>query len=376
MSVLNRMLHDLESRGATPAVVAAAGVATVARPAFAAPARQSTSRRLAMWVGLLAVIAAVAGTHAWLQIRDAGSVRTPTPLGAREFGAAIAPAVAVAAVVNTATATTPAVAAPVTTTALEVTAPVAAAGPTQIPSATAPKHTPRPARTAAARSQPTRLAALPATRPPAASPQSPAGAAPGAPTESIAQPIVVTRVSGDPDLARAADFIARGRNTEAKAILTKLLQTNPRHAAARAALAALQAEGGSREAALATLLDGVEFDAPRFAPPAAQLQAELGDVPGALVTLARVPASARDGAYHALTAGLAQRAGDPARAVDSYRNALQATKPNPVWWIGLAFAHESLGETTEAQAAYARAMADARLPAEARAFAERKLAGR
>jgi tetratricopeptide (TPR) repeat protein len=213
-----------------------------------------------------------------------------------------------------------------------------------------------------------------AARPQASTPPAePANLAP-APTK----PAPVRRSAAsltDPqaDLARAADLIARGRGREAKPLLMELLAREPRNAPARAALVALQSESGERTQALVTLLDGANVDPARFVAPAAQLQTELGDARGALATLQRMPPELRDGAFHALAGGIALAAEAPQQAVEAYQRAVSSPTAQPLWLVGLALAHETAGQATQAQAAYVRALQQPQLPADARAFVQQKL---
>src|SRR5262249_53159509 len=185
----------------------------------------------------------------------------------------------------------------------------------------------------------------------------------------------VVRSGGDVahDVDRAADLIARGRANEAMDLLVQVLSRQPTHVAARSSLAALLAEAGRREQALHVLLAGSELDASTFAMPAAQLQAEMGDLNGALQTLARVPTARRGASYEALSAGIAQRAGDHMTAIAAYRRALAQPQPDPVWWVGLGVSLEATGEPADARSAYARAAAEARLPAEVRRYVTERL---
>jgi MSHA biogenesis protein MshN len=187
---------------------------------------------------------------------------------------------------------------------------------------------------------------------------------------------VVVRASNTvaADVDRAADLIARGRATEAMELLAQVLARQPTHAGVRSSLAALLAESGRREQALHVLLAGSEQDPVHFAAPAAQLQAELGDLAGALATLARVPQTRRSARDDALYAGIAQRTGDHMTAIAAYRRALAQPRPDAVWWVGLGVSLEAIGEAEDAAGAYARAAADARLSADVRRYVADRLA--
>ena len=358
MSVLNQMLRDLEKRGAMPDLVAAAGTATVARPALADVQRPARLRRAWIWAAVLATAAAFVGVHSWLsyRVQQAGTARTP--LGARQFASVVAPPQAA-----------PVSAAPATTAPAVTAGPVIAAAPTPPP--VAKREEPK-ARTIAER--PRRGAAAPRSDPIAPTPTPETFARP-VPAEPDA-PAMVARSTGETnrDVDRAADLIARGRATEAMELLVQVLARQATHAEARSSLAALLAEAGKREQALHVLLAGSEIDAGRFAIPAAQLQAEMGDLRGALQTLARVPPPRRNAAYEALQAGVAQRAGDHMTAIAAYRRALAQPGANAVWWVGLGLSLEATGEPIEARNAYTRATAEARLPADVRRYVAERLA--
>ncbi len=168
------------------------------------------------------------------------------------------------------------------------------------------------------------------------------------------------------------DLIARGRSTEGAELLTEALAAHPDWSDARATLAALQAEGGDRRQALATLLAGVPIDPRRFALTAAQLQAELNDAAGALQTLDRVPTEARGAAYHALAAAVAQRASQHQLAVTEYGAALGFEPTNAVAWVGMGISLQALGRDADALQAF-RSAAGGTLSPDLRAFVESRI---
>jgi tetratricopeptide (TPR) repeat protein len=416
MSVLNKMLADLDARGALAASPAASHASQAFSPAGAdaaaaamikqvMPVRASTPRRgiarTAAWTLTISVVLVVAGTLAWMEYRAKNVMLSGKPRGIKEFSHALPPLDAPSAPLASA--------APADGNLRNTPAgdgPAAQAAPAQAPAQTSfglrtaalppqePATASSPAPVAAAAARPAAAPPAPASRPAPASaspwraddpPSSrtvasgPPQSAPGS-TQVSAVPAAAVRRSAsslaDPnaDLARAADLIARGRNTEAMPLLRDVLARDAKQHAARSALAALQAEAGQRRDALATLTDGVEADPLRFAVPAAQLQNELGDSLSALQTLQRVPPAARNGAFHALAGGIAASAGRHAEAVASYRQALGSPNPNPLWWIGLGLAHEAGGATAEARAAFARLAPVAALPDDVRLYVQQKLA--
>jgi MSHA biogenesis protein MshN len=360
MSVINQMLRELEQRGATPPQVAAAGTATVARPPLPRTGPRASRTRRWVWTGVLAVSATLIGVHAWLDLRVQQAQTPPAPLGTRQFGALVAAEAQAAPAAPAVAAPAPAPA-PVVLPAAEA----AAAARRHAPTAPSPKEPARP-RAAA-------VSAAPRTNAAPADSSAPARVADASAAPAAAA--LVVRPSNDValDLERAADLIARGRSSEAIALLRQILVRHAAHAGARTTLAALLAESGQREAALHVLLAGCELDAVRFAPLAARLQAELQDVPGALQTLARVPATTRGAGHEALFAGLSQRAGDHETAIAAYRRALSQPQPQAVWWVGLGLSLEAMQQPAEARTAFTRAAADPALPADVRRYVTEKL---
>jgi MSHA biogenesis protein MshN len=337
VSVLNTMLHDLERRGAAapgslPAEPRAQPPAPP-MPGFAGP----PVRRLAhpgLWLAAAATIACAA----WLWPRPAHrSVATSEPPPA----SVAQPQVAV-----------PAPPAPMTEAAAVAPPAAATAAPARIAAAAAP---------AQARVRPAPPAAPPALEPDAVSASA-----------GVAAPAVAPSAARS-ELARAMELVERGRNAEAARLLGEALSARPQWSDARSALAALQAEAGERRQALATLLAGVPTDAARFAPTAAQLQAEFNDAGGALRTLEQVPAAARDHGYHALAAAIAQRDGRHAVAVDEYAQALRSAPGDALSWVGMGVSLQALGRDAQALAAYRNA-AGATLSADLRRFVQARMA--
>ncbi len=157
-------------------------------------------------------------------------------------------------------------------------------------------------------------------------------------------------------------------------MLERVLAASPQQVAARQALAALHAESGQRDLALAVLLDGAAIDAPHFAAPAAQLQFESGDTRSALATLARIPLAQRSAQHDALAAGIAFSAGMFADAVESYERAVRTANAPAIWWLGLGLSYEAAGQRSDAHATFARLSNAAALPNELRAFVNDKVA--
>jgi Flp pilus assembly protein TadD len=370
MSVLNRMLSDLAARGAVaaPAHRLDGAAALSAREAVGTrlPARGTRHRQWLFWSVIAVASIAVVASMPWFE-RNVRTVRlSGTPLGAAQFGAAV-DVEARALVPLGPQAAAPLPSAPPSPASIEESAPVS-------PPVVTPRRsdTPTTSKAALALPAPAEHRAQPTARPDqdvAALASEPRAGAP----PTIRRPAAGSGPSSD-HYTRATELIARGRHHEAMDHLLQLLAVQPAHGDARAALAALQAEAGWNERALATLLAGVATDPRRFAPPAAQLHNELGDTAAALVTLERIPHALREGSHEALLGGLAFRAGQYARAADAYERALRSEHPAPVWWIGLGLAQEAAGRRNEAHAAYQRLARATALPAEMQGFIAQRLA--
>lgn len=392
MSVLNQMLNDLAARGelaqakpGQPLPDLPKGVAA----GFALPPAQnaeSNTKRRVVWTGTLLIVAGTAGALWWQEQQAAESIRVPTARSAPSLvlAAQAAPAQTEAVATNASAATPAATTPAMTSPAPASTQQVAMAA----PSAPAAPATPRTAAPASSDPAPTtKTAPVPApngAKPAKASdaprvrrePRVPAAAAAasGAPESTAIARSAASQNDPNADVARAADLIARGRHTDAMALLISVLDRDPHHGNARAALAALQAEAGRRDLAAQTLLAGSALDPLRFAMPAAQLQSELGASDGALATLQRVPAQHRNGAFYALYGGIALRANRAPDAVEAYGLALKQPQANGLWWIGLGLALEATGQPTDAREAYAQLYAAPGLDAEVKDFLTERLA--
>ncbi len=328
MSVLNTMLRDLERRGERPAQPLPAIDIEPSTPA-GAPSGAASKRSWRVRLLLLA-LACGAVAAAWVWFKPfAPPVQAPVMVAVQPTSRALAPA---------SSAEASRAVAPAKSAELPSLPPMTAAE-SPVPQPEHP-HTPTPVRTAVPPSTPNHPAAnLLATAAPAGESSPPPAA-------------TLSRSPAQAELARASDLIARGRNAEAESVLRAILLAQPGWNDARMTLAAVQAESGRRTEALATLLDGVRLDAARFAPTAAQLQAELGDPVGAVQTLDQVATTSRDAAYHPLAAAIAQRAGLHEQAIEEYRQTLNSAPGDALSWVGLGVSLQALRRDAQALQAY------------------------
>ncbi|MCW5632060.1 MAG: tetratricopeptide repeat protein [Rubrivivax sp.] len=153
------------------------------------------------------------------------------------------------------------------------------------------------------------------------------------------------------------DTAQTGQRQTALAQARQLLDLQPLHQATRLVAAQLEQEGGAPDRALALLREGLSLQ-PRqsaLALPAARLLALAGAADEAMALLDEhgVTGPEADG----LRAGVLARRGDFAAALDSYEAAARAQPLNPMWWLGLGVALESVGEPARARLAFAKAQA-------------------
>ncbi|MGF6274483.1 MSHA biogenesis protein MshN [Massilia sp. UYP11] len=338
MSLINKMLQDLDARAGQP------GAAPLPADVRLAPPREARAPWLrgALAGGALIAVAA-AGLIGWRAMGE-----PPAP----QVAAVAAPAQPVAL-------------------ALPVAAPVPVVDVAPPPPPPEPEPEPEPElepEPAPAPSAPRKDAArggarvAPAPRPPTAS------AAVGGHSETAAQ-------RTENAYRRALLALEDGRVTEAVATLQAALTIDPRHEPSRQTLVGLLIEAGRPEEAMRQLHAALALDArqPSLAMLLARLQLERGGP--ALDTLMRtLPHAAGNGEYHAFLAGVLQREGRHREAAGHYQAALRTAPGNGVWWMGLGISLQAEKRDAEAVAAFRQALASGTLaPAELTAFVERRL---
>lgn len=169
---------------------------------------------------------------------------------------------------------------------------------------------------------------------------------------------------------------AQGRAAEAQPLFEEALKLDPRHLGARQALLALLVDAKRYAQAEQLLQDGLALNlsSPAWAMALARLQMERGDQNAALGTLERHAPQAQDSAdYHAFQAALLQRAERHAEAVAHYQAALRGQPHRAVWWMGLGISLQAEKRVADAEQAFSRARATPGLSPELQAFVEQRL---
>ncbi len=166
-----------------------------------------------------------------------------------------------------------------------------------------------------------------------------------------------------------------GRASEAERYFRESITEDRSHAAAQQALVGMLINAGRLDDAEQVLNDSLSANPrqPKQAMLLARLQVERGDLEVAIETLERVsPYAGNDANYLSFMAAVLQRAQRHEQAVAQYRNALALMPRNAVWLMGLGISLRAMGESEQAQQAFASAAAIGTLNTDLQAFVERQ----
>jgi len=372
MSLINKMLQDLDARGGQPAPAA---VLPEIKPVLP-PERSVPWLR----VGLLAALVSVLGASAYVAWRMQQTTAVEVPVTVSVPAAQpSAPAAPVTAPVQ-----------PVLAEAAPVPAPEPVPAPAQ-----SLKEAPKPERVAPAVQAPTpaprkrdkpvkKEAPAPKREPVPAGPAPVKAAAPAKPLAArpavakAPQPqsgrVETTAQRAENNYRRALASLEDGRVTEAMSHLQESLRADPRHEAARQTLVSLLIEAKRPDEAIGQLGVALALDPrqPAMAMLLARLQLERGG-PGIDTLMRTLPYANGNGEYHAFLAGALQREQRHREAAEHYTAALRTAPQNGVWWMGLGISLLAEKRTAEAADAFQKAGASGSLTPELQAFVDRKL---
>ncbi|MDZ4253720.1 MAG: tetratricopeptide repeat protein, partial [Sulfuritalea sp.] len=346
MSLVNKMLRDLDARRAAPGERAAL-------PSAVTPlvARQEPPRHQGVWLAGLLLVASAAATGWWLWSAAPQPAPVTTPSAATV--ATALPATPVVAAVAPA----PTIVAPTDATP-PLPQPVPAEPELRIDPDLAMLPAPRPAPQARpAVSKPQSAPLQPAASAPTAVPLRPVVAA--LPKDVAASPAAEPSINKQPRLPSAveraeADYRRgqlaqrQGQQEEAAARYQAALAEHPEHAAARQSLAALKIEARRYDEAEALLRNGIALPAVRLASvlALARLQVERGQAAAALeLLLANAAAGERSADYQGFAAALLNRAGRQREAAERYQAATHLAPNDGRWWVGLGIVLDAEGKT-------------------------------
>lgn len=363
MSLINKMLQDLDARGSQPGAALPPEVRTVAP-------RERSVPRLAL-IGGAAALCAVAIALGWTYLRRAAPqpvvplvvvtqpVQQTQPPRQALVAAPAAPAAGIHAI--------PAAIAVPSEPPVPPAPPLAAA-PVRVPARVAPPVREKRVSSKGRDVEMTRIAGR------HDAPVAEKSARTAVPMQEGKQ--VTTGQRAENDYRRGLDALQEGRVPEAVARLQQALAIEPRHQAARETLVRLLLENQRSDEAMRQLQLSLSLDPkqPAQAMMLSRMQLEKGGGALAVETLTRtLPFASDNGDYRAFLAGVLQRQQRSKDAAEQYQLALQHGPQNGVWWMGLGIALQADGRPVEAKDAFLRARASANLSADLQAFVERKL---
>lgn len=376
MSLINRMLQDLEARRAAEQ---GSALSKDVRPL---PAARQASLLRAVVVGVAGAAILVAGGMLWMELQEQPAALPPVAVPKPIVVTAVTPPAPPAPAQPAAAPAEPAAApAQPDTSAQASPAPVAEA-PKSLPETKA-QVVPAPAQSkAVAEAVESGLKVATSLTLPRdvqeSSPAKPARAEKPVPVV-IEKKVrnVPAKERAESEYRKALGLLNQGRQNEALAGFGAALQAEPTHVNARLALVNLLLEQQRLADAQAILEEGLGLlpGQPQLAMRLARIQVERGDLRGASDTLqkARGSASAANPEFHALHAAVLQRLTLHKDAVTEYQAALRLAPQAGVWWMGLGISLEADGRGAEAREAFQRARSSGALSAELDRFVEQKL---
>jgi MSHA biogenesis protein MshN len=355
MSLINKMLQDLDARGGDQAAPGL-GHAQIRSVSMAGRLRASLNARMLVSAALCLLFIA-AGFYAWKRQAASNAVYT-----ARTPANRIAPS-RPGPVLQAAPAAEPAAAAP---------APALAAAPHEDDPSPALQE---PLTQSLDMKMAPELGGKPLStfRPRAAAKQAPQ---PAPAKLAKGRESAHEAVGAEAEYRAATALLQQGRVTEAIAALERAVATDPQHQPARQTLIGLLVEAGRNDQAMRHLRDSLAMDAAQ--PELAMLQARLmmdgGDLRSAIVTLYRsAPSAAAKPEYQAFLAELLRRDKRYKQAAERYSAALRTNPQNAVWWMGLGISLQADQRPREAHEAYLRARQTGTLSPELTGFVEQRM---
>jgi MSHA biogenesis protein MshN len=373
MSLINKMLRDLDKRHAASGALA--GPATLGMSQHAHPVAGRALASDMFWRIMAAAMLFAVGWVAWVvwQMMPRPVVTElvyqqakPVPVASTAISDP-APRVAVAAAAPRAE-PIPAAVAPAPAAAPRATG----KGSVDMLRLATELTTPIPQRRSASRSAP-KAASAPAK---VASAQPVRAAEPAGKGTIDRRANTSAKYRADQEFRRAVNLVNQGRVAEGMDGFRNALEIDPAHEAARQTLVALLLEAKRVDEAATVLQAGltVNPDNTGFAMLLARILVERNDVPNALFVLQRHAAPPnRNPDFHAFAAALYQRLGRHKEAIDQYETALRLAPSAGVWWVGLGISFQAAEQSKEALEAYTHAKSSGNLAPELLAFVDQRL---
>lgn len=403
MSVINKMLQDLDARG----VHAAPSDFLSVRPGSVLDARRRLEIKVLMVLAALVVLAliALAALAAWrFSAVAAAPVAVDKPVVPRATAAPVLVSQNAAPLEVAALPAAVGVVAPMPAPSLAKAAPpsapsLAKAAPSE-PRIEPRVSTPAPGRSAESRLKPERLeraerpdqpersqrpmrteqtvqqAAMAGTaaRTPAVERSVRSAGSAATADNALQMKQANPRQEAENEYRRALGLVQEGRVTAGISGLEQTLRIFPRHDAARQTLVGLLLESRRPEEAMQQLEQGLALDAGQtaMAMTLARLQVERNGP--ALQTLQRSLPHALDNAdYQSFIGALLQREQRHKESIEHYTAALRMNPKNGIWWMGLGISLQADQRLSDARVAFQRAKASGNLDGELPNFVDKKL---
>lgn len=171
---------------------------------------------------------------------------------------------------------------------------------------------------------------------------------------------------------RAVLLLNHGRVSEAEDQLIAALSADAAHSAARQTYVALLLEQQRTDAARRVLQQALALNPGHatFALALARIHAGQRDYHAALEVMDRAGSVSRNADFQALRGAVLQRLARHGEAVESYQNAIRGGAQPATTWVGLGISLEAVGRKPDAAQAYRRALAAGPIAPEAREYAE------
>jgi MSHA biogenesis protein MshN len=185
-----------------------------------------------------------------------------------------------------------------------------------------------------------------------------------------------TRERANAEYAKAIAQLNQGRTEQAVAGLRQAMREDPGWPAPRQALLGVFLEQKRLDEAQELLRQALAGNQaqPDIAMQLARIQVERQDLAGAAETLQRSAAQATTNAdFQALNGAVLQRLGRHRAAAAAYQAALTLQPQNGLWWMGFGISLEADGNAAEASIAFQRARDSGSLAPDLTAFVEQKL---
>jgi tetratricopeptide (TPR) repeat protein len=206
---------------------------------------------------------------------------------------------------------------------------------TPIPPPAARKQLPKPAKL-----PPDQAIALPSTAPKGSAPE--AVSKRNRPLSSVDEAEI--------RFQKGVDRLNQGRPSAAAQEFAAALAVQPAYEPARQALVAVRLEQSEIDEAEKLLTDGMAISPSnaQFATVLARIRVERGDYEGAADLLARTETGANDAEHQLLFATVLQRLGRHADALAVFENAARLAEPTAAAWIAMGISYENVGAKPQA----------------------------